>query len=167
METSSKTILVIQPRASARSVLSRRLCDAGFAVVEAGSALDALATLQRDKVDLVVSEYRLPGRDGIEFIRLVREQAAFEDLPILMIAGKREAGAAVEAYAAGADDVIAKPFDTDVLIARIHRRLARARQLGDLRRDNQVLDARVIERAIALGELRDELKALRGNRRSA
>lgn len=161
MEKIAKKILLIQPRANARSMLARRIGEAGHTVIEANTALDALATLQREAVDLVLTELRLPGRDAIEFTRLVREQAAHEDLPILVIAGRREGGAAVEAYAAGADDVIAKPFDTDVLIARIARRLAKADAFHALRHDNARLDARVIERAIALGELRDEMKALR------
>ncbi|MGE5089251.1 MAG: response regulator, partial [Candidatus Levyibacteriota bacterium] len=63
----------------------------------------------------------------------------------------------VRAYEAGADDVVVKPFHFEVLFARIERRLSRARSLQQLRDDNATLDARVVERAIQLGELREQL----------
>jgi DNA-binding response OmpR family regulator len=66
----------------------------------------------------------------------------------------------VRAYEAGADDVILKPFHFEVLFARIDRRIARARSFEQLRSDNATLDARVIERAIQMGELKDRLATL-------
>ena len=57
--------------------------------------------------------------------------------------------------------MILKPFHFDVLIARIGRRIERARAVRRLQDDNAALDARVVERAIEIGELRDELRAVR------
>ena len=67
----------------------------------------------------------------------------------------------MRAYAAGADDVILKPFHFEVLIARIERRIDRARSVQRLKEDNATLDARVVERAIQIGELRDKLREVR------
>jgi PleD family two-component response regulator len=67
----------------------------------------------------------------------------------------------VRAYAAGADDVILKPFHFEVLAARIERRIEWARSVQRLKDDNAALDARVIERAIQIGELKDELARAR------
>jgi two-component system, OmpR family, phosphate regulon response regulator PhoB len=64
----------------------------------------------------------------------------------------------VRAYEAGADDVILKPFHFEVLVARIQRRIERARSLQQLKEDNAALDARVVERAMQIGELRDQLR---------
>jgi DNA-binding response OmpR family regulator len=64
----------------------------------------------------------------------------------------------VRAYESGADDVILKPFDFDVLFARIDRRVETARSVKRLREDNAALDARVVERAIQIGELREQLR---------
>jgi len=64
----------------------------------------------------------------------------------------------VRAYEAGADDVILKPFHFEVLFARIARRIDRARSVQRLKDDNAVLDARVVERAIEVSELRDKLR---------
>ena len=77
------------------------------------------------------------------------------DTPIFLITGKSDREGAVQAYGCGADAVIAKPFDFDVLTARIGREIARAASLQKLRNDNAALDARVVGRAIELGEMRD------------
>lgn len=155
------TILLIQPNERARGAMVARLEEAGFAALTSNTALDGLATLQRETVHILLCEKDLPGRSGIELTRLVREHSAYEDLPVMLVTGKSDRIGACEAYAVGADDVIAKPFDTDVLIARIHRRLLLAGKVSALRHDNSILDTRVIERAIELGELRDEMRALR------
>lgn len=163
---SEPTILLIQPNERARGVMVTRLQEAGFAVLTSNTALDGLATLQRESVDLLLCEKELPGRDGIELTRLVREHRAYEDLPVMMITGKSDRVGACAAYGVGADDVIAKPFDTDVLIAKIQRRLTLAGTVTALRHDNSILDTRVIQRAIELGEARDELRALRLGKRA-
>jgi DNA-binding response OmpR family regulator len=71
----------------------------------------------------------------------------------------------VRAYEAGADDVILKPFHFEVLCARIGRRIERAQAVKRLQEDNATLDARVVERAIRIGELREELWAERSKAR--
>jgi len=68
---------------------------------------------------------------------------------------------AVRAYEAGADDVILKPFHFEVLFARIDRRIDRSRMFRRLQEDNATLDARVVRRAIEIGELREELAKAR------
>jgi PleD family two-component response regulator len=75
----------------------------------------------------------------------------------MLITGKSEPKGAVRAYEAGADDVILKPFHFEVLFARIARRIDAARALKRLREDNATLDARIVERAIQIGELKDRL----------
>jgi DNA-binding response OmpR family regulator len=85
----------------------------------------------------------------------------WNDIPVMLITGKSKPADAVRAYEAGADDVILKPFHFEVLFARIDRRIARARSVQRLKDDNAALDARVVERAIQIGELREELKAAR------
>jgi DNA-binding response OmpR family regulator len=84
----------------------------------------------------------------------------WRDIPVMLITGKSEPKGAVRAYESGADDVILKPFHFEVLFARIDRRIERARALKRLQDDNATLDARVVERAIQLGELKDRLAKL-------
>jgi DNA-binding response OmpR family regulator len=70
----------------------------------------------------------------------------------------------VEALEAGADDHIAKPFDFDVLDARLRHLCHRADELGALTRHNAELDARIARRAVELGETRDALEELQADR---
>jgi DNA-binding response OmpR family regulator len=98
---------------------------------------------------------------GAELARAIRGEVQWNDIPIMLITGKSEPTGAVRAYAAGADDVILKPFHFEVLAARIERRIEWARSVQRLKDDNAALDARVIERAIQIGELKDELARAR------
>jgi DNA-binding response OmpR family regulator len=85
-------------------------------------------------------------------------------LPVIMMGGRSEAVAAVRALHSGADDVVRKPFHFDVLIARIARQIARADSVRELRDANAALDARVVTRSLALGELADRLQASEAER---
>ena len=150
-------VLIVEPNRSHAGVLARRIAQTGYRVAAADSAQSAMAEMHRMRPDLVLSELRLQRTSGVELVRMIREDAANCDLPVIMIGGRSDAGAAVRALRAGADDAVRKPFDFDVLIARIARQLARARAVSDLRDANAALDGRVVTRAMELGEMRDRL----------
>ena len=154
-------ILVAEPNRAYLGVLAHRLSEAGFRVTTADNGPAALAELCRLPIDLVLAELDMPRMTGAELARAVRGEVQWNDIPVMLITGKSKPADAVRAYEAGADDVIAKPFHFEVLVARIERRIARARAVKQLREDNAALDARVIERAIQIGELRDELSKAR------
>ena len=150
-------ILVVDPSKRNLAVIARRLWEAGFRVATAERAEHAIAELHLAHVDLMLAELDMPATDGAELTRLVRDETMWRDLPIMLITGRFEPTGVVRAYEAGADDVVVKPFHFEVLFARIERRLSRARSLQQLRDDNATLDARIVERAIQLGELREQL----------
>lgn len=148
-------VLVVEPNRNYLGVLARRISDGGYRVDTADSAQSAMAELYRGQVDLVLSELRMPGKSGLELVRMIREDPVYREIPIFLITGKSDAAGAVEAYHCGADTVIAKPFHFEVLIARIGREIERAGSLRKLQHDNAALDARVVGRAIELGEMRE------------
>jgi DNA-binding response OmpR family regulator len=154
-------ILVVEPNRNYLGVLARRLVEAGFRVTTADCASAAIAELHRLPVDLVLAELRMAPTSGAELARMIRDEVIWRDLPVMLITGKSEPTGAVRAYEAGADDVILKPFHFEVLFARIDRRIARRRAVEALREDNATLDARIVKRAIEIGELRDQLMAER------
>src|SRR5947209_1971810 len=154
-------ILVVEPNRSNLGVIARRLSEAGYRVTTAESGASAIAELYRLPIDLVIAELAMPRMSGAELARAIRGEVQWNDIPVMLIAGKSRPADAVRAYEAGADDVILKPFNFDILFARIARRIERARSFRRLRHDNAALDARVVERAIEIGELREELKAVR------
>jgi DNA-binding response OmpR family regulator len=150
-------ILVVEPNRTNLGVMARRLAEHGYRVTTAGCGETAIAELYRLPVELVLAELCMPRMSGAELSRAIRGEVQWNDTPIMLITGKSRPTDAVRAYEAGADDVILKPFHFEVLFARIDRRIAWSRSLQRLKNDNAALDARVIERAIQIGELRDEL----------
>lgn len=157
-------ILIVEPNRSYLAVLARRLVEAGFKVTTAETGSSAVAELHRLPIDLVLAELNMAPMSGSELARLIRGEVMWRDLPVMLITGKAKPAGAVQAYEAGADDVIAKPFHFEVLVARIERRIARARTVKGLEHDKAALDARIVERAIEMGALRERLAALTAGR---
>jgi DNA-binding response OmpR family regulator len=152
-------LLIVEPNERALGVMAKRFAEAGYRVVACDRPTSAIAELHRQPTDLVVGELRMPGLSGIELVRMVRDDSVLKETPVVLITGRSDASGAIDGFGAGADDVVAKPFDFSVLIARVANRLARARSFRELREDNAALDARVITRAIELGETRAALQA--------
>ena len=154
-------ILVVEPNRANLGVIARRLAEAGYRVTAADSGASAIAELYRLPIDLILAELAMPRMSGAELARAVRGEVQWNDIPVMLITGKSKPADAVRAYEAGADDVILKPFHFEVLVARLERRIDRMRFVRQLRDDNAALDARVIERAIQIGELREKLAIAR------
>ena len=150
-------ILLAEPNQSYCGVVARRLTEAGYRVTAAESGASAIAVLHRAPIDLVLAELNMPRMSGAELARVILGATQWRDLPVMLITGRSDPKGAVRAYEAGADDVILKPFHFEVLVARIERRIARLRTLEQLAQDKAALDARVVERALQIGELRDRL----------
>jgi DNA-binding response OmpR family regulator len=159
-----RTILVVDDSRTNLHVIGQRLGQAGYLVVLCDNGREALDLIGARGFDLVLLDRVMPLTSGIEVLTEVRATPDMADLPIIMITASNDGGAAVEALECGADDYVAKPFDFDVLVARIERTLARAARLGELKRALASLDARIASRAIELGETRTELAVTRADR---
>mgnify|MGYP003298441319 CR=1 FL=1 len=140
--SSAPRILIVEPHKGGLAVMARRLGEAGYRVIACASATEAVAELHRVRPDLLLAELRMAPISGIELTRLVRDDSVLADLPVMLINGRSDSDGACEGLAAGADDIVTKPFDGDVLIAKIRRAIARARAMRELRQDNAALDAR-------------------------
>src|SRR5437763_12599007 len=154
-------ILVVEPNRNNLGVLARRLAEAGYRVTTADTGASAIAELYRFPIDLVLAELNMPRMSGAELARAIRGEVQWNDIPVMLITGKSDPKGAVRAYEAGADELIVKPFHFEVLIARIARHIERARSVQRLQQDNAALDARIVERAIQIGELRERLRDVR------
>jgi DNA-binding response OmpR family regulator len=151
-------LLIIEPNRSALGVLARRLGELGYRVIACDNAGNATAEMLRVPVDLVLAELRMSLVSGVELTRRIRDDTALKDTPVVLITGRTDSSGAVDGFGAGADDVVAKPFHFEVLAARIAQRIARARSIKELKHDNAALDARVVTRAIEIGEIRAALE---------
>ncbi len=151
-------LLLVEPNRSALNVLAKRLGQLGYRIIACDNAGNATAEMLRLPVDLVLGELRMSPVSGVELTRRIRDDTALKDTPVILITGRSDSSGAIDGFGAGADDVVAKPFHFEVLTARIARRIARARSVKELKHDNATLDARVITRAIEIGEIKAALE---------
>lgn len=158
-------VLVIEPNRRYCGALARRLGEFGYRVATADSAQKGMAELHRLPVDLVLAECRMQGTSGIELARMIREDAAYRELPVLLMVGRSDASGAIAAFESGADGVVRKPCHFEILAACIARQLERAEAMKRLSHDNAALDARIIERAIRLGEMQELWRRTEAERR--
>ena len=114
-------VLVVEDEAYVRDSLVEILRARRFDVSAAGSVADALAHLGRAPVDVVLSDLRMPGADGLELVR--RMQTAAPDVPVVMLTGHGNVASAVECLKAGASDYILKPAEPDALEVALDRAL--------------------------------------------
>jgi two-component system, OmpR family, KDP operon response regulator KdpE len=117
------TVLLVDDDLTLLSVLSRRVTRAGYNVEVARSGLAALQALQGSWPALLVVDLMMPGMDGFELCRRVKQIA---DLPIIVLSAVDASEAKVSALELYAEDYVTKPFDPDELVARIQRVLRRA-----------------------------------------
>ncbi len=123
METTQSTVLVVDDEKNIRRTLRQTLEGAGYAVVEAESAEQALEALQAEPVDVGVFDIRLPGMDGLTLLARARELV--RDLPVIVVSGHAETDDVVEAIKRGAIDFFPKPVDRDRVLVSIRNALAR------------------------------------------
>lgn len=130
-------VLVVDDSPAQRRVLSASLSRQGFEVIEAGSGQEALDCLAGEPIDLVLSDWMMPGMDGLELCARVRALALDRYVYFVLLTSKNEKGAVAHGLDMGADDFLNKPFNGDELRARIKagaRILKMERELSDKNR---------------------------------
>jgi phosphate regulon transcriptional regulator PhoB len=121
-----KHILVIDDEADLVELVTYHLRKEGFAVDAAPDAESALVMLKNEHYDLVSLDLMLPGMQGIEFCRMLRDNPRTATLPVIMLTAKGEEIDRVIGLEMGADDYMTKPFSPRELIARIKALLRRS-----------------------------------------
>lgn len=130
MNTNAATILTVDDEPQIRKLLRTSLASQGFEVIEAATGDGALAEVQRSSPDLVILDLGLPDIDGLDVIRMLRENG--NGVPILVLSSRSDEKGKVDALDLGADDYVTKPFGTAELFARIRAALRhRLQQQGE------------------------------------
>ncbi|MBF0613236.1 MAG: response regulator [Magnetococcales bacterium] len=115
-----KTIFVVDDSATMLMSLEGVLTRAGMGVAKATSGEDAVAQLKAGlAVDLVITDFNMPGMNGIDLIKEIRKMPAYRFKPVLMLTTESQVEKQKEAKAAGATGWMVKPVDPDKLIAVI------------------------------------------------
>jgi DNA-binding response OmpR family regulator len=120
----SAHILAVDDDPSVRKMISDYLADNELRVTALASGREIAEVMARETIDLVVLDWRLPGEDGMEIARKLRQES---HIPIIMLTGRKDEADRVMGLELGADDYLTKPFSPRELLARIRALLRRAR----------------------------------------
>jgi DNA-binding response OmpR family regulator len=119
------TVLVVDDDLRTQRLLHEVFRTHGFSVAVASDGSQALGALKAKRPDAIVLDLRMPKVSGLEALRTMRR--AGEDVPVIVLTGVLEEDSILDAFAAGADDYVTKPFQPRVLVARVRAVLRRQR----------------------------------------
>ncbi len=115
-----KKILIVEDDQSIANLQKDYLELSGFSVKIVNSGTDGLTALEEETFDLIILDIMLPGMDGFEVLKTIREK---EDIPVLLVSARAEEIYKINGLGLGADDYITKPFSSGELVARVNAHL--------------------------------------------
>lgn len=124
----SEKVLVVEDDQEIRDLITLHLKREGLEPVAVGSVEEAESLIHKEKFAVMILDWMLPGRSGVEIARDVRRDADLSESAILMVTARAEAADIVAGLEAGADDYLTKPFESSILIARVRALLRRHRR---------------------------------------
>jgi len=131
MELDQSVILCVDDEPGNLKLLERTLGTVGYLVLKAGDGREALEIIGSSKIDLVLTDVMMPGIDGFETCRLIKEDERYRHIPVVMITGLGSKADRIRGIEAGVDDFLVKPFDHGEVLARV-KMLLRTKRLDDL-----------------------------------
>ena len=147
MQTKKReTILVIEDDHDIREVIEYNLGREGYRVHSAADGVEGISRARKDVPDLVLLDLMLPGIDGVELCRRLKQDPVTHGIAIVMVTAKSEESDVILGLGVGADDYVSKPFSPKTLLARVEAVLRRG-PLKDMRGASErvVRDALVID----------------------
>jgi len=133
MNSQQPVILCVDDEEANVELLEAILALNGYQVIGASSGMDALLKIKSRAVDLVILDIAMPGMDGIEVCRQIKEDPTLNDIPIIMVTGLASHQDRVRGIEVGVEDYFTKPFNKTELLARI-KILLKVKKLSDARR---------------------------------
>jgi PAS domain S-box-containing protein len=125
-------IFIVDDQPQNIELLEAHLVPPGYEIVTASSGEEALEKLSAHRIDLILLDAKMPGMDGFELTRRIREDSAHRLLPIIMVTALRETEDRIKGIEAGCDDFISKPVDKNELLARVKSLLTIKSLHGDV-----------------------------------
>ncbi|MCR5835228.1 MAG: response regulator transcription factor [Lachnospiraceae bacterium] len=151
-----KRILLAEDNDSLREVIADYLGEKDFEVVQAEDGIIAWEIFQQEKFDLVLLDVMMPGMDGFELCKKIKET---ENVPILFLTAKVQEEDQLTGYRLGADDYIVKPFSLPVLCAKCQVVLERNQSIGDWKEINNIR-LNEAQRRVFVGEMEITLQPM-------
>jgi putative two-component system response regulator len=152
-------ILIVDDQPQNLELLEAHLVPLGYEIISAASGTEALEKLSGNRIDLMLLDVMMPGMDGLEVTRRIRQDAAHRLLPIILVTALRDTEDRVRGIEAGCDDFISKPLEKTELLARV-RSLLKVKAYNDLM-DNyrKELETEVAGRTADLKQAMERIKA--------
>jgi signal transduction histidine kinase len=144
-------VLIVDDTTASLDLLGELLAGAGYAVRPAQDGRMALRSAKARPPDLILLDVRMPGIDGYEVCRQLKDDARTRDVPVIFLSALRDTGDKVRGFGLGAVDYIAKPFQPEEVLARVRTHV-------ELRRLQTKLEERVAERTAQLQQSEAELR---------
>ena len=121
----SHRILIVEDELSISELIAINLTHAGYEVQQAFQTEEATLQMRDALPDLMILDWMLPGKSGVQFARELRANERTAGIPILMLTAKSEEADKIQGLDSGADDYMTKPFSTRELVARVNALLRR------------------------------------------
>lgn len=121
-------ILIVDDDEDCRLLCGKVLKAASFEVELAGSGQEALDIAPAFMPDLIILDIMMPGMDGFEVVRRLRQESRFETIPVIMLTARRDMDDKLRGFDEGANDYVVKPFSTDELLSRTRSFVSTARR---------------------------------------
>ncbi|TJY42344.1 response regulator transcription factor [Cohnella pontilimi] len=141
-------LLIVDDDSHIRELIALHLKREGYDLVEAASGQDALRIIENEGIDLVILDIMMPGMDGFELCRRLREN---REIPVIMVTAKGEPAHKMKGFQLGTDDYLVKPFDPLELVMRVKALLKRYRifasqfiQIGNVQMDRKSLEVNIV-----------------------
>lgn len=116
------TILIVDDFESMRRIIKGTLKAIGFSnFIEAEDGAIAMKKLEKEKVDLIISDWIMPNMDGLEFLKTVKGSEKFKKIPFIMVTAEGQKGNVLDAINAGVNNYIVKPFTSETLHAKLQK----------------------------------------------
>ena len=123
--SATKTVLIVEDTVDVQAYI-KFVIDAHYQVVTANNGQAALEMLADHDIDLIISDVMMPVMDGYQMLRILRQQAAYADIPVIMLTARAGKDERFMALRLGVDDYLTKPFLEDELLASVYHLLQHA-----------------------------------------
>ncbi|MCJ7525823.1 MAG: response regulator, partial [Candidatus Aminicenantes bacterium] len=166
MNQLNPVLLCVDDEEANLKLLEKLLGHQGYTVVSAGNGKDALLKIKSQAIDLVLLDIIMPGMDGFEVCRQIKEDQKLRSIPVIMVTTLSDKKDRIRGIEAGAEEFLSKPFDINEVLARI-KILLKMKALDDerkhmeaeLQKSHAELEDKVRERTTELADANKKLKA--------